>query len=126
VQDTYTTNRPGLLFWVICIAFVVVELAAIWKTFVKAGKPGWASIVPIYNGIVMLQIAGRPVWWFLLYFIPLVNIIIAIIVMIDFAKSFGKGVGFALGLIFLPIIFFPILAWGDAQYQGPPTAQSAM
>jgi hypothetical protein len=92
-----------------------------WKTFEKAGKPGWASIIPIYNGIVMLQIAGRPVWWFFLYLIPLVNIIIAFIVMIDFAESFGKGVGFALGLIFLPIIFFPILAWGDAQYQGPRT-----
>ena len=121
MQDTYTANGPGLVFWVVCIAFAVVEIAAVWKTFVKAGQPGWAAIVPIYNGIVMLQIAGRPVWWFLLYFIPLVNIIIAIIVMIDFAKSFGKGVGFALGLIFLPIIFFPILAWGDAQYQGPPT-----
>ncbi len=93
-----------------------------WMTFEKAGKPGWASIIPIYNGIVMLQIAGRPVWWFFLYLIPLVNIIIGFIVMIDFAESFGKGVGFALGLIFLPIIFFPILAWGDAQYQGPRTA----
>jgi hypothetical protein len=124
VQDTYTTNGPGLVFWVVCIAFVIFEIAAIWKTFVKAGQPGWAAVIPIYNGIVMLQIAGRPVWWFLLYFIPLVNIIIAIIVMIDFAKSFGKGVGFALGLIFLPIIFFPILAWGDAQYQGPPTGST--
>ena len=124
MQDTYTTNGPGLVFWVVCIAFVIFEIAAIWKTFVKAGQPGWAAVIPIYNGIVMLQIAGRPVWWFLLYFIPLVNIIIAIIVMIDFAKSFGKGVGFALGLIFLPIIFFPILAWGDAQYQGPPTGST--
>jgi len=122
VQDTYTTNGPGLVFWVICIGFFFIQIAAMWKTFEKAGKPGWASIIPIYNGIVMLQIAGRPVWWFLLYLIPLVNIIIAFIVMIDFAESFGKGFGFALGLIFLPIIFFPILAWGDAQYQGPRTA----
>ena len=126
MQDTYTTNGPGLVFWIVCLAFVIFEIAAIWKTFVKAGKPGWAAIVPIYNSIVMLQIAGRPVWWILLYLIPLVNIIIAIIVLIDFAKSFGKGVGFALGLIFLPIIFFPILAWGDAAYQGPPAGQSAM
>lgn len=120
----YVSEGPGLLFWIVCIAFAVFEIAAIWKTFVKAGKPGWAAIVPIYNGIVILQIAGRPVWWFLLYLIPLVNIIIAIIVMIDFAKSFGKGVGFALGLIFLSIIFFPILAWGDAEYLGPPTGQA--
>lgn len=122
MQDTlYATEGPGPVFWIVWCVVVIFEIAAIWKVFVKAGKPGWASIIPIYNGIVILQIAGRPVWWFLLYFIPLVNIIIAIIVMIDFAKSFGKGVGFALGLIFLPIIFFPILAWGDAQYQGPPT-----
>ena len=121
MQDTNTTSGPGLLFWIVCIGLAVFEIAAIWKMFVKAGKPGWAAIVPIYNGIVILQIAGRPVWWFLLYFIPLVNIIIAIIVMIDFAKSFGQSVGFALGLIFLPIIFFPILAWGDAEYLGPPT-----
>ncbi len=122
MQDTYTTNGPGLVFWVICIGIAVIQIAAMWMTFEKAGKPGWASIIPIYNGIVMLQIAGRPVWWFFLYLIPLVNIIIGFIVMIDFAESFGKGVGFALGLIFLPIIFFPILAWGDAQYQGPRTA----
>jgi hypothetical protein len=117
----YVAEGPGPVFWIVWCVVVIFQIAAIWKVFVKAGKPGWAAIVPIYNGIVILQIAGRPVWWFLLYLIPLVNIIIAIIVMIDFAKSFGKGVGFAVGLIFLPIIFFPILAWGDAEYLGPPT-----
>jgi hypothetical protein len=124
VQDTYTMNGPGPLFWVICIGFAVLQIAAMWKTFVKAGKPGWASIIPIYNTIVILEIAGRPLWWFLLFLIPIVNIIIAFIVMIDFAESFGKGFGFALGLIFLPFIFFPILAWGDAQYQGPRSSST--
>ena len=124
MQDTYAAEGPGLLFWLVWCVVVIFEIAAIWIVFAKAGKPGWAAIVPIYNGIVILQIAGRPLWWFLLYFIPLVNIIIAIIVMIDFAKSFGKGLGFALGLIFLPIIFFPALAWGDAQYQGPPSGSA--
>ncbi len=124
MQDTYTADGPGVVFWLVWCVVVIVEIAAIWTVFVKAGKPGWASIIPIYNGIVILQIAGRPVWWFLLYLIPLVNIIIAIIVMIDFAKSFGKGVGFALGLIFLGFIFMPILAWSDAQYLGPPTQQA--
>ena len=115
---------PGLGFWLFWCAFIIFEAAAMWRVFEKAGKPGWASIIPIYNGIVMLQIAGRPVWWFLLYLIPLVNIIIAIIVMIDFAKSFGKGVGFALGIIFLGFLFIPILAWGSAQYLGPPRPPS--
>ena len=121
MQDTYAADGPGLVFWIVWAIVVIFEIAAIWIVFTKAGKPGWASIIPIYNGIVILEIAGRPLWWFLLYFIPLVNIIIAIIVMIDFAKSFGKGLGFGLGLIFLPIIFFPALAWGDAEYLGPPS-----
>ncbi len=121
MQDTYTADGPGLLFWIVWAIVVIFEIAAIWIVFTKAGKPGWASIVPIYNAIVILEIAGRPLWWFLLYFIPLVNIIIAFIVMIDFAKSFGKGLGFGLGLVFLPIIFFPALAWGDAEYLGPPS-----
>lgn len=120
MQDTYTTNEVSPLFWVFCIVVAVIEFAAMWKVFEKAGKPGWAAIIPIYNAIVIIQIAGKPVWWFLLYLIPLVNIVVAVIVMHNLAKNFGKGVGFTLGLIFLGFIFFPILAWGDAQYQPPP------
>jgi hypothetical protein len=125
VQDTYyATEGPGAVFWIVWCVFIIIQIAAMWTVFTKAGKPGWAAIIPIYNLIVILQIAGRPIWWFLLYLIPLVNIIIAIIVMIDFAKGFGKGTGFGLGLAFLGFIFFPILAWGDAQYQGPPTGST--
>ncbi len=115
-------TAPGPIFWVVCIAIAIFYIATIWKVFEKAGKPGWASIIPIYNTIVILQIAGKPVWWILLFLIPLVNIVIAIMVHISLAKSFGKGVGFGWGLALLGFIFFPILAWGDAQYQGPPPA----
>jgi len=87
-------------------------------TFTKAGKPGWASIIPIYNAIVLLEIAGKPIWWIVLLFIPLVNFIVIIIVVIDLAKNFGKGTGFGLGLAFLPFIFYPILGFGDAKYRG--------
>jgi hypothetical protein len=118
--------HPGPVFWVFWCVFILFEIASWWKVFEKAGKPGWAAIIPIYNAIVILQIAGRPVWWFLLYLIPLVNIVVAIIVMIDFAKSFGKGVGFAIGLILLGFIFIPVLAWGDAQYQGAAGGQSTV
>jgi hypothetical protein len=111
---------PGPLFWIVCLALVVFYVAAVWRVFEKAGKPGWAAIVPIYNAIVMLQIAGKPVWWILLFLIPVVNIVVAIMMYIAFARNFGKGVGFALGLAFVSIIFFPILAWGDAQYQPQP------
>lgn len=104
------------LFLVFVLAIAVFVIAAWWKVFVKAGHPGWAAIVPIYNVIILLKIAGRPLWWIILMFVPLVNLVITIIVSIDVAKHFGKGVGFGIGLAFLGFIFFPILAWGDAQY----------
>jgi len=92
---------------------------AMWKVFTKAGEPGWASIIPIYNLYIWCKIVGRPWWWILLMLIPFVNFIVAIILCIDLAKSFGKGVGFGIGLALLGIIFFPILGFGSAQYQGP-------
>jgi len=106
----------------IYVGIIVLIIAGLWKTFAKAGKPGWASIVPIYNFIVLLEIVGRPTWWVILAFIPIVNVVIAIMVYIDLAKSFGKGVGFGLGLTFLSPIFICILGFGSAQYKGPAAA----
>ncbi len=106
----------GGTFWIIVIGIALVVIAGVWKTFEKAGKPGWAAIVPIYNFFVMLDIAGKPWWWFLLMFIPVVNLIIAIMICIAIAERFGKGVGFGLGLAFLGVIFYPILGFGDATY----------
>jgi len=97
-----------------------------WKVFTKAGQPGWASIIPIYNLYVWCKIVGRPWWWILLMLIPFVNFIILIILCIDMAKSFGKGAGFGIGLAFLGIIFWPILGFGSAQHQGPAVAQPAI
>jgi uncharacterized protein DUF5684 len=105
---------------IIGLLVAVLVIAGMWKVFTKAGKPGWAAIIPIYNMIVLLQIAGKPLWWFLLFFIPVVNIVIAVMVMMGVAKAFGKGTGFALGLLFLGPIFFPILGFSDAQYVGSP------
>jgi hypothetical protein len=89
-----------------------------WKVFSKAGQPGWASIVPIYNVVVLLQVAGKPVWWIVLLLIPVVNLVILILVSISLAENFGKGAGFGIGLWLLPIIFYPILGFGSAAYQG--------
>ena len=88
-----------------------------WKIYTKAGKPGWACIVPIYNIFVLLQIIKKPVWWFILLLVPIVNIVILLIMQIQLAKVFGKGVGFGLGLIFFAPIFLAILAFGSAEYQ---------
>jgi hypothetical protein len=102
-----------MLVWLIVVLLMV---ASLWKVFVKAGEPGWAAIVPIYNLFVLLKIVGKPAWWIILMLIPIVNFIIFIIVSIALAERFGKGTGFGLGLAFLGIIFFPILGFGDAQY----------
>ena len=112
---------PALVL-LIELAITVLVIASLWKIFTKAGKPGWAAIIPIYNIIVLLQIVGRPIWWLILLLIPIVNIVIAIILAIDLAKAFGKGAGFGLGLIFLGFIFYPILGFGSATYTKPATA----
>jgi hypothetical protein len=112
----------GGLFMIVWIAVLVLVVAGLWKVFTKAGKPGWACLIPIYNIIVLLEIVGRPLWWFVLMLIPFVNFIVAIIVSIDVAKSFGKGTGFGLGLAFLGFIFYPLLGFGDATYRGPAAA----
>jgi hypothetical protein len=110
------------LFGLIYLAIVVLMIASMWVIFTKAGQPGWAAIIPIYNIIVLLQIVGRPVWWFLLMLIPFVGIIVGILVVIDLAKSFGQSVGYGIGMLLLPFIFMPMLAFGDARYKGPSAA----
>ena len=108
----------GVLVILIMLAFALFMIVSYWKVFEKAGQPGWGVLIPIYNILLLLKIAGRPGWWILLYLIPLVNIVIGIIVCIDIAKNFGKDAGFGIGLAFLGIIFYPILAFGSAQYLG--------
>ena len=108
----------GVLVILIILAFALFMIVSYWKVFEKAGQPGWGVLIPIYNILLLLKIAGKPGWWILLYLIPLVNIVIGIIVCIDIAKNFGKDAGFGIGLAFLGIIFYPILAFGSAQYMG--------
>jgi hypothetical protein len=118
-------QAPGPLFWIFWFAVTILMIAACWKIFTKAGQPGWAAIIPIYNWYIFCKIVGRPGWWVILLLIPFVNFIVGIILCIDLAKSFGKGVGFGIGLILLGVIFFPILGFGSAQYQGPVARGSA-
>lgn len=108
----------GLLFLAVELAIIVAIIAGVWKVFAKAGKPGWAAIIPIYNLIVLLEIAGKPLWWFILFLIPVVNLVAAVLVGIAVAKNFGKSDAFGIGLGLLGFIFFPILGFGGAQYQG--------
>jgi hypothetical protein len=124
-QTTAVDTPMNPMVTVVYLAVVVLMLASMWKIFTKAGKPGWAAIVPIYNIIVLLEVVGRPVWWFVLMLIPFVNIVVWIIVLHDLSKVFGKGVGMTLLNIFLPFIGYPMLAWGAATYTKPATPSGA-
>jgi Family of unknown function (DUF5684) len=109
----------GIGFIVIILAVVVFLIAAMWKIFEKAGQPGWAAIVPIYNLYVLLKIVGKPGWWIILFLIPIVNYVFIIWTYNMLSKSFGKDEAFTAGLVLLGIVFFPILGFGAARYLGP-------
>ena len=108
------------------LILIAIYVIGNWKIFEKAGQPGWAAIIPIYNLIVMLDVQGRPKWWVIWYLIPFVNyvsiLVMFIILCLDYAKRFGKDGGFVAGLILLNPIFLLILAFGSAQYQGVSAA----
>jgi hypothetical protein len=120
-QYSDTSSGGWAIFSLVSLAVYVFYIVAVWRAFEKAGKPGWAAIVPIYNFYIMCKIAGRPGWWWVLLLSPLVNIVIWFVVAIDVANAFGKSTGFGIGLALLPIIFWAILGFGDASYLGPRT-----
>lgn len=107
----------ALFFFMIFLCLLVIlPIASIWQIFVKAGQPGWAALVPIYNLVIMLKIVQRPIWWLALFFVPFVNFVMPLILMYDLARVFGKGIGFTIGLILLGPVFLALLAFGEAQY----------
>jgi hypothetical protein len=108
---------------IVYLALVILPIAGFWMVFTKADRPGWGAIIPFYNFYLACKIAGRPGWWWVLLFIPIVNIVMWFIVAIDLAKSFRQGTGFGIGLALLSFIFAPILGFGDATYAGPAAAQ---
>ncbi len=121
-QNDVVPAVGGMLVLLIQLAIVAAILVGAWKVFEKAGKPGWAAIIPIYNAIVLLEIVGRPIWWIVLLLIPCVNVIISLIVSIDLAKPFGKSEVFGVGLWLLGFIFIPMLGFGSDRYVGPSAA----
>lgn len=113
-----TANNPGLsaLFFGIIIfsaILIIIMLISYWKMFKKAQKPGWATLIPIYNFIIMLEIAGMSWVYILLLFIPVANLIVLIIMNMKIATKFKKSSAFGIGMTFIPIIFIPILAFSD-------------
>ena len=121
MYSSYDTIATGVLvvYYIIFLAVLVLDVIAFWKIFTKAGKPGWACIVPFYSQYCQFDIAWGNGWYFLLGLIPCVNIVVAVIHSIKLAKAFGRGTGFGLGMFFLAPIFFMILGFGSAEYIGP-------
>lgn len=105
-------------FILVSVVITAATLAGIWQIFVKAGYPGWKSLIPLYNVILWLQMIGRPWWYLAALFFPGTNIILWLIIAFGTARSFGRNVFFALGVTFLPFIFIPIIGFGSATYIG--------
>ncbi len=117
-------SSAGAIAFLFVAFVVVVFVASYWRLFVKAGEPGWGAIVPIYNMYLYCKIAGRPEWWLILFFIPLVNFVFALILAMDIAKAFGRTPAFGIGLWLCSFIFVPVLAFGPAQYTRPVNARA--
>jgi len=111
-----------MIIGVVYLAIVLLMIVSVWKVYAKAGEPGWAVLIPIYQTIVFLKIAGKPWTWIFWVFFPPVLIILLIIALVSFVERFGKGAGFVIGILLLPFVFWPMLAFGDAKYPGPKTA----
>lgn len=123
LQDA-TGDTAGLFasaaFMTLMFGWLILVLVAGWKMYVKAGQPGWVAIIPFLNLFGLLKIAHRPLWWFVLFLIPFVNIVAFVIVMNDVSKAFGRELGTTLLLIFLTAIGYLVLGFGDARYQREP------
>jgi len=111
----------GLVSRGVGLFFILILIASFWKVFEKAGEAGWKSLIPIYNLFVLLQMAGCPGWWLLMFFLPVINIYFLVVMHIRLAEKFGKSALFGFALFFLGFIFFPLLAFGPATYEGEET-----
>jgi hypothetical protein len=118
ISINYNTGNGSFIGVLFALVTCIILIAAMWKIFVKAGKPGWAVFVPFYGNYCQFNITFGCGWLFLLMFVPCVNFVIMIMLYFKLAKVFGKGVGFGFGLLFLPFIFLPILGFGDDRYIG--------
>jgi hypothetical protein len=129
-METYDSGSVGLMAAIMGVILIpllivyVITAIGMWKTFEKAGKPGWAAIIPVYNYIVVLEIVGKPIWWIFLILFPCTSIIFSIWTLNLLSKSFGQSEGFTVGLVLLPYIFIPILGFGSYRYLGPSAAEA--
>lgn len=124
-MENYDDSGAGIVaaflgaYFLFILIISLISVIGLWKMFEKAGKPGWAAIIPIYNAIVILEITGQPTWWVIMLFIPVVNLIFIIMILNALSNSFGQGVGTTILFLFFPFIGFPMVGFGSAKYVGP-------
>jgi hypothetical protein len=130
-MDTYDSAASAgvfaAFFAIMLIPGLIISVVLIishWKIYEKAGKPGWASLIPIYNIIVLLEIIGKPIWWVFLILFPCTTFIFGIWAVNLLSKSFGQSEGFTVGLVLLGVVFYPVLAFGNYQYLGPSAKEA--
>ena len=123
-METELPQNFWVAYQVIIWAMIIIPIVAYWKIYLKASQPGWASIIPVYNVVTLLIIIKKPWWWVFLLFVPIVNIVFSVMMMHALSKSFGEDIGFTIGLILLPFVFLPILAFGNFQYIGAGIQQT--
>lgn len=115
----------GIVTVLFVVLFVIFPFICMWKVFEKAGKPGWAGIVPVYNFIVLLELAGKPLWWVaVIMLVPCVNVVFIVLAYVAFAERFGKSGAFAVGMALLPFVFWPILAFDSSTFKALPTPRA--
>lgn len=121
MYDSYSSTIAAAMgiYMIVILLIAIFVIVCTWKIFTKAGQPGWASLIPFYNFYVMFEIACGNGLLFLLMLIPAANLVVQIILYVKLSQSFGYSAAFAIGLIFLPFIFLPILAFGNSRYIGP-------
>ena len=126
---TVTTTDPETVaavmafmaaYFLVILVVGIIMVVALWKVFTKAGRPGWGALIPLYNTYLLIETSGKPGWWLILLFVPVVNVVVLIIVMLALAEAFGKSTVFAIfGLVLFTPIGMLMLAFGDAQYKLP-------
>ena len=105
-------------FLLIILTVCLLVIAGQWIVFQKAGQAGWKSLIPFYNMYILMEISGKPGWWMFLLFVPLVGLVILLFALLSLAKKFGRSELFGVGLLLLPMLFFPLLAFGGSEYEG--------
>jgi hypothetical protein len=120
LTPSYAALFGSLVIDAVSLVLAVAAILGMWQVFEKAGEPGWAAIIPLYNLYILCKITGRPAWWVILAIIPIVDVVwvvFSLLISVDLAKAFGKSEGFGVGLWLLGFIFYPLLGFGDAQYR---------